>query len=625
MKKALLFIALYLCAALSLFGQVSAEQQVPGFNLQALARDARGRLLPLQTLEMRVSFVQRDGSLENILYAEIHQVVTDDLGLFDLSIGNGKPLQETFSDADWSSGQVWMDLEIRSAGTGNFRLVQSTQLNAVPYAFHARTANRLLDEGKAREVEKNQSIFWITSGNTGTIPETHFIGTRDSQDLVFKTKNISRGKITSNGQFVIEVDPKAIETGTITLSDKEKTSYPLTIEGSSNGIYIKVDGSRDGSNKFLCFRDEISDWGGVVGQTLDELKDTWDYKLRIADFASVEAGYATSIAASVASALTNAAAATCVAATLALAWQAPGYTTQAEGDGLSALASGLGAATTVKEILNWTKINARDIGVSYSSGAADYAEWLERIEGERDHQIGELVGVHSGKVSLKTEGAQRVMVVSTAPAFLGNKPNPGDEHRFEKIAFVGQVNVRVAGPVRSGDYILPSGNHDGLGIAVHPEDMDYDDYPKVAGIAWESAADQPVNIVRVGVGLNRNDLGPKVTEISGKVDNILAYLEGKAPLQRELSPSARQISKAPELKKLMTDEAFDALLVQYANALKQHFTQIEQQIKAGGGEITDPVLAEMIRDPVAAGKIMRRDPRLESIWAHFDQLITVKQ
>ncbi|MFZ4427460.1 MAG: hypothetical protein ACOYOO_09895 [Saprospiraceae bacterium] len=193
------------------------------------------------------------------------------------------------------------------------------------------------------------------------------------------------------------------------------------------------------------------------------------------------------------------------------------------------------------------------------------------------------------------------------------------------ISEEGQVRVRVVGAVQIGDYILPSGNNDGLGIGVHPEDMDYDDYPKVAGIAWESAADQPVNIVRVGVGLNRNDLGPKVTEISGKVDNILAYLEGKAPLQRELSPSARQISKAPALKKLMTDEAFDALLVQYANALKQHFTQIEQQIKAGGGEITDPVLAEMIRDPVAAGKIMRRDPRLESIWAHFDQLITVKQ
>jgi len=337
MKKELLFIALCFCTALSLMGQVSGEQQAPGFNFQALARDAGGKLMPMQSLEMRVFLFQHEGPSKNTLYAETHEIVTDDLGLFSLSIGNGKPLQGKFDDVNWSSGQICMNLEIRSAATGNFQLVQSTELDAVPYAFHARSANRLLDEGEASEMEKSQSIFWMTSGNSATKPETHFLGTRDSQDLVFKTKGISRGKITDSGQFVVEVDPKAIETGTISIPDKEKTSYPLTIEGSNNGIDVKVTGSRNESNKFLYFRDGISDWGGVVGQSLDELKATWEYKLRIADFTSVAVGYATGLAANLASSIANATAASCVAATLFLAWQAPGYVKQSIGDGISAL------------------------------------------------------------------------------------------------------------------------------------------------------------------------------------------------------------------------------------------------------------------------------------------------
>lgn len=620
MKRGLLIIALLLAIAPSLPGQIKGEY-LGGFNFQALARNAVGKLMPQEALEMRVSLVEQDGASKNTLYSETHRVVTDDLGLFSLSVGNGNPLQGTFSEVNWSSGQVWLEVEIRSSAKGNFQLLQSTQLKAVPFALHSRTANRLLEQPKVADTEKSQSIFWLTSGNSLTKPGEHYLGSRDSQDLVYKTKDLSRGKITNSGQFLIEVDPKAITDATITTSDSLKTSYPLTVEGSNNGIYIKINGSRSGENKFLSFSDGTSSWGAVEGQTEQELKDTWEYKLRVADFSASAALYGELLVAAVASGASNTTAYVCVTGTIIFAWQGPGYLAQMVGDGLTFAATASGAAIAPTELIQWVKNNKTQLGVSYSSGSADYAEWLERGEGERDLQIGEVVGVHAGRVHLKTQGAERVMIVSTAPAFLGNKPNAEEEYRFEKIAFVGQVNVRVAGPVRSGDYILPSGNNDGLGVAVHPEDMDYDDYPQVAGIAWESAADNPVNIVRVGVGLNRNDLVPKVAEISEKVDNILAYLEGKAPLQRTVETSARRLSQAPELKKLMSDEAFDAFIEQNEALLKSRFAEMEEQIKAAGGTINDPLLAEMIQDPVKVAKAMRRDPKLDRLWANFDRVL----
>jgi hypothetical protein len=41
---------------------------------------------------------------------------------------------------------------------------------------------------------------WLLSGNSGTNPATHFIGTTDNQDLVFKRNNILAGMITFNNQ-----------------------------------------------------------------------------------------------------------------------------------------------------------------------------------------------------------------------------------------------------------------------------------------------------------------------------------------------------------------------------------------------------------------------------------------
>jgi hypothetical protein len=40
---------------------------------------------------------------------------------------------------------------------------------------------------------------WLTTGNTGTVPATNFLGTIDNQDLVFRTNNTEKARVTAGG------------------------------------------------------------------------------------------------------------------------------------------------------------------------------------------------------------------------------------------------------------------------------------------------------------------------------------------------------------------------------------------------------------------------------------------
>lgn len=56
---------------------------------------------------------------------------------------------------------------------------------------------------------------WLTTGNTGTIPGTNFIGTTDAKDFVFKTFNTEKGRVKANGlwQFGATTNLAKIDSG----------------------------------------------------------------------------------------------------------------------------------------------------------------------------------------------------------------------------------------------------------------------------------------------------------------------------------------------------------------------------------------------------------------------------
>lgn len=591
-KKSLLTIALLL----GFVFDFSAQSTTQGINFQALIRDKGGKPFVNKTINIQISLSSEIST--NQYYTEIHQIATDFLGQIHLIIGQGTSQKGLLQDVPWSKEQIILDLKLLGEQRKDLTINTQTRLLSVPYAFYASTTAKVIETTPS---EKNQSIYWTTSGNTSSRPPVHFLGTRDAQDLVIKTNDQERLTFTKNGQFKIKSGVDGPDT--------DKTSYPLVIEGSAQGIYIKINGSRNNSNNFVTFADDIGVWGRIEGETFPELEQTWKYKLQVSQFAFQGVALAGQIA----------------------AWTAKGI---GEGFSLFGVGASVGswaqvanltfqAASLLTQSIGWG-VNIRTyIGVAYVSGAGDYAEWLPRKEGERDMHFGEVVGIRGGIVSLNTSDADHLMVVSMRPAVIGNNPIPGEEHKYEKIAFIGQVPVKVVGAVTSGDYIIASGNHDGVGIAIHPQNMKTGDYARVIGVAWESAPEQAINFVNVAVGINTNDLSDKIDLLNREVDNITAFLEGKAPLLEgdqiaALTPPS--VQPQTTFEKLYTDEEFDAYIDQHELFLKGLFRLIKSNLVKQGTDLSVyPQVEEMLDNPAPFMKNIRRDPTYITQWALVDQ------
>ncbi|WP_326983989.1 hypothetical protein VUJ46_05450 [Chryseobacterium sp. MYb264] len=162
-------------------------------------------------------------------------------------------------------------------------------------------------------------------------------------------------------------------------------------------------------------------------------------------------------------------------------------------------------------------------GVTYSSHAGDYAEYLELENLDDKDKIlpSTIVGVTGGKISFNTENSDKVMVVSKNPAVVGKLPEHGAKHRFKPVAFMGQVPVFVLNKAKIGDYIVPSGNNDGYAIAKSADLMKIDDYKSIIGIAWEES--NASKLINVAVGINTNN----VTDFIKKQQTEIDLLESR--------------------------------------------------------------------------------------------------
>lgn len=163
-------------------------------------------------------------------------------------------------------------------------------------------------------------------------------------------------------------------------------------------------------------------------------------------------------------------------------------------------------------------------GIVFDSASSDFAERLPKQNPGETLAPGEVVGVADGEVSKRTTGAERAMVVSTAPIVLGNRPSADEDVAYTPIAFVGQVPVKVRGSVSAGNYIIPSGANDGVGIAVTPEEITAAQAGKIVGRALEHSAGTGVTKVNTLVGLPQEQI---LTTVLEKRDARVARLEAR--------------------------------------------------------------------------------------------------
>lgn len=132
----------------------------------------------------------------------------------------------------------------------------------------------------------------------------------------------------------------------------------------------------------------------------------------------------------------------------------------------------------------------------WSTASIDYAEFMEKLHKQEQIDIFQLVAVKHNKITKNTEDATLIMITSTDGGLRGGNPMdiPRDnDPNWVAVAYIGQVPVLVDGPVKEGDYIIPSGKNDGKGKAVSPEEITVAQFNQVAGRALESSVNTQYN------------------------------------------------------------------------------------------------------------------------------------
>lgn len=126
---------------------LSIAQTPQGINYQGIARNSQGLPLLNRSIGIRLSILD-SSAIGSAVYVETHNTLTNNSGLFNLSIGWGTTVSGTFDSIQWGQGEKWLRLEMDTTGGINFQMIGTTRFLSVPYALYAKTSGGRLHIGQ---------------------------------------------------------------------------------------------------------------------------------------------------------------------------------------------------------------------------------------------------------------------------------------------------------------------------------------------------------------------------------------------------------------------------------------------------------------------------------------------
>lgn len=572
-------------------------KEIPGVDLE-------GNILPNATVSIRFTILDQNNDPE---YQEVQTTETDAYGMINVMIGQGEPTGIGLGDftlIDWDGTPRSLSVEIDFDGSAsNFVDLNRQELTFVPYAYHRNitasgdmTVDGTTDLNGVLTVQGptdlNNSLD-VTNGNPTVLSGSLRVDSaaqlnsrlsvegitnlNDSVNVNNQRPTYFTGDITVDGLATfngpaefnspvnfkeITVDGPSNLNGQVTVRANMDTvggqgtyeAYPLLVEGSKQGIAIKVNENRSINNNYVSFWDNNQMWGRIEGQTIGNLESDEEYKLeeafKITDVAigAVDEGIAIAelaqagveLAASSSSSTACAGLGACVTAPIPSLIVAAGTNLALKIANLAATTANLVKVSI--DLDKFYQFKEDQIGVTYQSGAGDYAEWLPKRDPSEQFFPGDIIGLKDGVISKSTTNADKIMIISTRPMALGNMPPEEEMGDYEKVAFLGQVPAKVVGPVQPGDYILPSEVGEGFAKAVHPDEMNISDYKLVAGVVWgvKSKLADNISLVNVAVGINTNDLS---NVIQKQNEELLSLRTEYDALKSQLNASNAALAK----------------------------------------------------------------------------------
>jgi hypothetical protein len=122
----------------SLLLSVVAIAQPNKVAYQAVVRDAQENVRVNAGVDLKFSFTDEQGT--TVHYVEEHAAQTNQFGLVTVELGAGSAVQGSFSAIPWSSGSVYLKVEVKE--NGSWVSLGRRELLSVPYALYAKDRNR---------------------------------------------------------------------------------------------------------------------------------------------------------------------------------------------------------------------------------------------------------------------------------------------------------------------------------------------------------------------------------------------------------------------------------------------------------------------------------------------------
>jgi hypothetical protein len=167
------------------------EAQPPqSFNYQAALRSADGQTFANQAVLLKISLT--DENTTSVYFVEGHQTTTNAQGIVSLQIGSGVLMAGDFSQIPWGSEQIYIKVEMETAG-GDFADMGTSRIASVPYALFAGNAGaNVTGTGTSGKIALWSDASTLTSLESFTVdPSVEVVSNPQAgdEDPIFEVKN----------------------------------------------------------------------------------------------------------------------------------------------------------------------------------------------------------------------------------------------------------------------------------------------------------------------------------------------------------------------------------------------------------------------------------------------------
>jgi hypothetical protein len=236
------------------FIQLTAQNNVPNkINYQAVAHSVNGETYSNESIDVKISLLSSSASGQ-LIWEEIHNLTTNDYGLFSLTIGTGSSTNNgsanSASDINWKASTHFLNVQV-DVGQG-YEDLGTQQLVTVPYAFHSRTADNVIndqindaDADSTNELNNtvvlNGTDLEITDAGGTIITDLSTLGSSDDQNLLTPTLNGTNLTLEIENGNPTSIDLSSLQDG-VDDADNNASNELQTLSVSGNSLILSITG-----------------------------------------------------------------------------------------------------------------------------------------------------------------------------------------------------------------------------------------------------------------------------------------------------------------------------------------------------------------------------------------------